>query len=399
MMTTEENPPLIPISDFVASKQAGLFQTLKQPRFTGQLVLGDPNERQWTFYLYLGRIMYATGGEHPVRRWRRNLAAYLPQIASDISTLQKDLATIPTKKFSVCWEYELLSLWVDQGKITREEVTRMIRAVITEVFFDLTQAVKVTYQIKRDNNLSTQLVLIDADQVIVESWKLWQAWQSAKVADRSPNQAPRLKQPEQLQARTSPKTYQALSKLLNGENTLRDLSVQMKRDVVQVTRSFMPYIQLGFVELVDIPDLPVPLTPPTQNTSPSVEEIPGAVIACVDDSPMIRQTMEQIVKEAGYRFVGVSDALRAIAILLARKPDLIFLDLVMPNANGYEICSQLRKLSFFRHTPIVILTGNDGIIDRVRAKFVGSSDFMSKPVESEAVLRMISKHLKQESLS
>ncbi|NCQ42456.1 MAG: response regulator, partial [Cyanobacteria bacterium] len=77
-----------------------------------------------------------------------------------------------------------------------------------------------------------------------------------------------------------------------------------------------------------------------------------------------------------------------------KKPDLIFLDLIMPNANGYEICSQLRKLTFFKHTPIVILTGNDGLVDRVRAKMVGSTDFISKPVDTALVLDTIRKHLK-----
>jgi chemotaxis family two-component system response regulator PixG len=84
--------------------------------------------------------------------------------------------------------------------------------------------------------------------------------------------------------------------------------------------------------------------------------------------------------------------------LLSRKPDLIFLDLVMPNTNGYEICSQLRKVSAFRITPIIILTGNDGIIDRVRAKIVGASDFLSKPVDAETVLAVTSKHLNSNSL-
>ncbi|MFM7577394.1 MAG: response regulator, partial [Microcystaceae cyanobacterium] len=69
--------------------------------------------------------------------------------------------------------------------------------------------------------------------------------------------------------------------------------------------------------------------------------------------------------------------------------------LVMPNANGYEICTQLRKLSLFKNTPIVILTGNDGIVDRVRAKMVGATDFLGKPVNSETVLQTIRKYLKE----
>jgi chemotaxis family two-component system response regulator PixG len=108
--------------------------------------------------------------------------------------------------------------------------------------------------------------------------------------------------------------------------------------------------------------------------------------------------MDKILVTANYQFLGVNDPLRALAILMARKPELIVLDLVMPNANGYEICSNLRKLSFFRNTPIVILTGNDGLIDRVRAKMVGSSDFISKPVNADIVLSTIRKHLKQETI-
>ena len=71
----------------------------------------------------------------------------------------------------------------------------------------------------------------------------------------------------------------------------------------------------------------------------------------------------------------------------------------MPNINGYEICGKLRKLSIFQNTPIIILTGNDGIIDRVRAKLVGASDFIGKPVDAETLLTVIGKHLKQSSLT
>ncbi|MGK7917991.1 MAG: response regulator, partial [Prochloraceae cyanobacterium] len=65
---------------------------------------------------------------------------------------------------------------------------------------------------------------------------------------------------------------------------------------------------------------------------------------------------------------------------------------VMPHTNGYEICSQVRKLSLFRNTPIVILTGKDGIIDRVRAKVAGSTDYITKPVTAEGVIDVINKH-------
>jgi two-component system, chemotaxis family, response regulator PixG len=96
--------------------------------------------------------------------------------------------------------------------------------------------------------------------------------------------------------------------------------------------------------------------------------------------------MERIFRGAGYSYLGIQDSLRAVPQLLIHKPALIFLDLVMPSTNGYEVCSQLRKTSVFKETPIVILTGNDGIVDRVRAKVVGATDFLGKPVDGETVL-------------
>jgi len=72
---------------------------------------------------------------------------------------------------------------------------------------------------------------------------------------------------------------------------------------------------------------------------------------------------------------------------------------MMPHVNGYELCEQLRKLSCFRQTPIVILTSSDGFANRLRSKIVNASDFLSKPLNAEAVLTVINKHLNQGAVS
>ncbi|NET33126.1 MAG: response regulator [Cyanothece sp. SIO1E1] len=394
---TKEAPALIPISEFTAIKQVGLFETLKQPRFSGQLILTGPRKQEWTFYLYMGRIMYVTGGLHPVRRWYRQLTAHCPQIPLHDSFIRLELTNIPASASMISWEYQLLCLWVERQRMTRDQAAKMIVASVVEVLFDITQSMQVTYQVQGNKSLSTKLALINAEQAIAGAQRHWQAWQAAKVADRSPNQAPVIRQPLLLKKHAPAKVSQTLTKLLDGQRTLRDIAMQMGRDVTQVTRSLLPYVQLGAVELVEVADKAAPMLPvaPTSTTAMAAQ---SALIACVDDSPGVCQNMEQILTGAGYQFVSVSDPLRAIAILLSRKPDLIFLDLVMPNANGYEICSQLRKLSIFRKTPIIILTGNDGIVDRVRAKVVGSTDFLSKSVESGAVLGVVRKYLKKGTL-
>ena len=103
--------------------------------------------------------------------------------------------------------------------------------------------------------------------------------------------------------------------------------------------------------------------------------------------------MAQIIQTAGYRYVNIADPLQALPQLLELKPQLIFLDLVMPFANGYELCAQIRRISAFRATPIVIVTNNDGIADRVRAKVVGASGFLGKPIRQKQVLKVLQKYI------
>lgn len=383
----------VEISNFDLDKQIRLFRSLKQLQLTGQLLLKGHRDQSWTLYLYMGRIVYATGGNHPVRRWRRGLAASCPRLVSAPLTLTPLPENKPDDDLGRCWEYQMLYQWVSQGKLAREEASKVIRSIAVEVLCDVAQAQHVTYQVKSDSTPSTKLTLIDAEQAVAEAHKMWESWKTARIADRSPNAVPVIRQPQQLQEKTSQSIYQVLSRLLDGQQSLRDLSIKMKRDVTDVTRSLLPYIQLGLIELVEVPDLPGPTPPKTPSSSELATPELRPLIACIDDSPFICQSMSKVLTQANYRFVAVNDPLRAIAVLLARKPDLIFLDLVMPNANGYEICGQLRKLSFFRDTPIVILTGHDGIVDRVRAKLVGASEFLSKPADAGAILEVIRKHL------
>ncbi|HCF26941.1 MAG TPA: response regulator [Cyanobacteria bacterium UBA11049] len=376
-------------NDFVSQ-----FTALKQNRFSGEFLLKGSAGQEWIIYLFLGRILYATGGNHPVRRWLRQLKLHCPQI--DLHQLK--LSAILSNSSSTtenCWECQLLYAGVEQQQITREQAGKMIGAIVAEVLFDVTQAIHVNHYIKPENSTLPQLVLLDPGQLVAEVQQVWQSWQTAKIADRSPNKALVINHPEQLQQQVSPAVYQNLTKLLDGQRTLRDLALVMNRDVKDVTCSLLPYIQAGLVELIDIPDLAPPIAPKPTAAPPTTTTTAakGPVIACVDDSPLVCQSLEQILTSNGYQFIAIQDSLRAMAGLLTRKPDLIFLDLVMPNTNGYEICSQLRKVSAFRTTPIIILTGNDGIIDRVRAKIVGASDFLSKPVDAEIVLSITSKHL------
>ena len=132
---------------------------------------------------------------------------------------------------------------------------------------------------------------------------------------------------------------------------------------------------------------------PTTHLSETKQQQNAPLIACVDDSQMVCQTLEVVLTQQGYRFLGIQESLKAATILLNNKPDLILLDLMMPQVNGYQLCTLLRRTNSLKKVPIVFLTAKDGLLDRMKAKVVGANGYLSKPVTAEQILAKIEQHL------
>jgi len=379
-----------------------------QKKFTGKLEIEDARGRQWSLYLSLGFWVWASGGSHPVRRWRRQL------FRCNHKAYSAKLGIREADEFE-CWDYHALTLLAQRGILAEAQTISIIHGVVMEVLFDIAQAIANTAQSPeffiqprlgmRPSNTSTGILrrkwTLALEEVLDLSAIVWQQWKQYGMTLYWPNLAPIIAQPTQLQQSTSAQTYQKLVALIDGKRSLRDLAILTKQNLLGIARSLSPYIRKRLLSLVEVPDLPNPylgVIKQTTGRSSSRRNIPqsGGLIACIDDSSQVCQTLEQLLVPAGYRFFAVRDAVQALPTLLQHKPDLIFLDLVMPIVNGYEICSQIRRISRFKDTPVIILTSQDGIIDRVRAKMVGTTDFMTKPIEPQKVLESIRKYHSQD---
>ncbi|NJR49920.1 MAG: response regulator [Leptolyngbyaceae cyanobacterium CSU_1_3] len=401
------------VDDSSTDTPSGLLGVRSRMHFTGRLDIRT-NGQQWSLYLYMGRLIWAGGGPHPKRRWHRYLSQHSQVNPKTIAHPP------PLDNCQQCQDYHTLADLVKRQQITPEQAVSIIRSTVAEVLFDIIQQEEtkpVTFKSDAEDVLDTSLALLNAEQLLLEVQQAWNAWRTLGLADHSPNLAPVLRNPEQLQQQTSEKVYKTLISLVDGRRTLRDLAVLMKQDLLQLTRVLVPLYRKGLVGLTKISDLsvagtarsttvsgqpasaiPTSAIPASVNVSgfgePLLRVSPNApMVACIDDSARECQVMERILSAAGYQFVGIQDSIQALPTLLEKKPGLIFLDLVMPVANGYEICAQIRRISQFKSVPIVILTSNDGIIDRVRAKMVGSSGFLAKPVEADKVLAIAQRYL------
>ncbi len=150
----------------------------------------------------------------------------------------------------------------------------------------------------------------------------------------------------------------------------------------------------------DWPAVVKPLTPQwftnhVQSASRPVAEVNTKkyTIACIDDSPTVLQAINSFLDDKSFSVVLISDPIKALMQIIRSRPDLILLDVTMPNLDGYELCSLLRKHPSFRGTPIVMVTGNTGFIDRAKAKLVGSSGYLTKPFTQADLIKIVFKHL------
>jgi two-component system, chemotaxis family, response regulator PixG len=383
---TAEQLTTQPFSQFISSWH--------QEQVSGQLDVQVGNRPAWTLFFSMGRLIWARGGEHSLRRWRRLLSQHMSQLP--LQENQYFEAALLENR-----DYEQISEWVRQQQISGEQAANLIRATITEVLFDILQyeqMASLSFRETYGSSLEASLTLLNVEQILGHVQVHWGVWTKAGLTKISPNFAPVLRQPEQLQQAVSAQVYQVFVKVINGQRTLRDAAMLMKQEPVTLVRTLAPYLKTKTIELTQLPDL----TPSVQvrKSAPSGNSLGGSnsakklpLVVSVDDSFLERQTMERILTQAGYAFLGIEDAVQALPLLIQHKPAFIFLDLVMPVVNGYELCSQIRKISQFQDIPIVILTGNDGIVDRVRAKMVGANDFLGKPIDRQRVLEVLQRHL------
>ena len=378
--------------------------------FSGKLELQNSEEQQWQLYFNRGCLSWVTGGNSAWRRWRRNLTQFCPLIS---------LETINFYTDDVCesWQYYIVKILLKQEKISLSQAISIINNTLVEVLFDLIQHDNLeTLQVTSIScNLPPEMMQPIFRLSIYEAFEkvkpIWQGWCEANLHNYSPNLAPVLNKPEILKQYTSTTIYQKFKALISKQLTLRDLAFYLKQDLLSLTKKLMQYVTKGIIKLTTLPDIPalpvvkidalknqVKKIKKTNSRSLETAKNPISVgktklIACIDDCSIINTVMGKMITKSGYQFIGIQKSTLALSTIVKVKPDLIFLDIDMPIINGYEVCRQIRKIPDFKNTPIVILTGREGMIDWVRAQFVGCSDFINKPISSEKIEAIFNKYL------
>ena len=111
-------------------------------------------------------------------------------------------------------------------------------------------------------------------------------------------------------------------------------------------------------------------------------------VMVVDDSNTIRKTVETILNKNGCQVITAIDGYDALAKIADSRPDLIFIDIMMPRLDGYQTCALVKNNPEFRGTPVVMLSSKDGLFDKAKGRIVGSDRYLTKPFSKDELLEV-----------
>jgi twitching motility two-component system response regulator PilG len=349
----------------------------------GETGFGGVDYSSWLVFFAQGQVVYAGPTDGGVERLRDHLHRYKIDDSLPDPGTTSAIASFNSPEYGTLWAL------LERRLLTPEQSRAILSHMLHETLFDLLSLHQGSFVFQLSSALSPQLTTHKISDLVAKLAPQIQVWHQFHPHIQSPGQCPLILDQAAFQANMSTDTYHRLAGWMNGTTSIRQMARYLNRDLVSVARSLLPSVQQGLVSLgyppYPHPDQGAQMDPRWEYRVPR--------IVCVDDGVTVRQTVEQILDEQGYEVTSIGNPLKALGLLFQLQPDLILCDIAMPELEGYELCAMLRHSHAFRQTPIVMLTGKDGFIDRVRARMAGATDYLTKPFGASELLALVEKYV------
>ncbi|MGD1906803.1 MAG: response regulator [Leptolyngbyaceae cyanobacterium] len=333
----------------------------------------------WLLFLLNGQIIYAGTTSGRLDRLRDHLHRY------DLASALDQINASASESFNSP-EYGHLWALLEQHVLTPEQGRVILHSMVCETLFDLLSLHQGTFIFKLSSALSPQLKRFQSGPLVASITQQIQEWKQFYPHIQSPHQCPVMADQGDIEIPAT--QLQTLRPWIDGKTSIQQIARYLNCTVVEVAKSLYPHVRQGVMQF---PHEILPMTQPPEMESWEETRVPRVV--CIDDGVAIREAVEHILIEEGYEATSIGNPLRALSLLFQLQPDLILCDIAMPELEGYELCAMLRQASDFRQTPIVMLTGKDGFIDRVKARMAGATDYLTKPFGAKELLTLVEKYV------
>lgn len=328
----------------------------------------------WFLHLEQGKLVYASDLVDPFGRLDRHLrrmSVQAPSLISAVRVQVRLMFEMPTAEYLTQHnDYRAICWLVEQQHLTPDQAATLIEALAKEVIEAFLPIQTGSYELIEHDLLADfpKFCQLDLRSLVEGCQNQIRRRQAATPSPVTTNRFTTSSSPV-----PAPTPSQTANNSLNSLFSQRTQSHGSQSQAAQSQPSQSPSSQSQPSSLI--------------STSKTY------TIACIDDSPTVLQAINTFLDDKSFSVVLISDPVKALMQIIRSKPDLVLLDVTMPNLDGYELCSLLRKHPSFRNTPIIMVTGNTGFIDRAKAKLVGASGYLTKPFTQPDLIKIVFKHL------
>lgn len=384
---------------------------------------------EWFLYVQRGQLVYATNNVDPFERLERYLKG-LPQMSdlsnSELRAQVRQMEQDPLSE-NLTADYRALRWLIDEGHCDGASLSNLASKLSAEVLESYLLLPEGSYEVhSRAMGELPSICQLELSSLWPRMWERLDQWNAMAPRISSPYQRPYLIGEERARQKLAPKMADKLSRLLLGFN-FRQLAMLLQQDELALCRRFAPLISEGIIVLreplsphdqlprlsqayIKTTELSEPFSgsnprsgPPSSGSSAdsgflNSESDNGNQqrtwkIVCIDDSPTVLREIQRFLQQEIFEITMIDDSQKALMKIISIKPDLILLDASMPGLDGYQVCTMIRKSSLLKHIPVVMVTGNKGLLDRARAKMAGTTDYLAKPFTQKDLLQMVLRYL------
>lgn len=227
------------------------------------------------------------------------------------------------------------------------------------------------------------LNLSDIRQALTQRQQLWQSLAPKISLQTMP--LLRLEESGQIPAAVRPH----LQKWAIGKFNLKEIANACGEDPLQLAQAYVVWAEQGWLELrnVGAATAPAPKVP-----LPAANPDDRPIVLSLDDSKIVQVMVKKAVGDL-YNVMLASNASDAMKILHEQNVALLLLDVTMPDIDGLELCRNIKAMNQFKDLPIVMLTAKDGLFDKFKGQFAGSTHYLVKPVDREKLLPVLEKYI------
>jgi twitching motility two-component system response regulator PilG len=352
---------------------AKLIPTIANRPISGQLTFYDPDQDRvmWRVHIGQGQWHFATN----VHGQRERLTYLVPRLFPNLGL---DHLINDKVKFESDYDY-LCQIW-HRGELSLQQLRQLLLALTQDALIQLLVMPRAELYVEKTIGLDPILISATYPQLVKNLQPLIDQWAKVRPVIASPLQRPHvvdhkfLRQYVQFNVTSHPQ-LNSLEELLQHEFCIYELAQYLRLSLLGLATHLQGLITLGALELASY----------SHHSQLSAQPL----VACIDDSTTLQRHVRLVLESAGYRVLELINPANALTELFALKPDLILMDILMPEVDGYELCSIIRRSSLLKTVPIVMLTSREGVIDRVRARLAGANEYLTKPFEPERLVALV----------